>query len=61
MNTKHVENVRTYLIVYAMLVALLIATIVAAIFDFGAVGLTIAMGIAVPKGCTSGSPGRTYR
>jgi len=49
MNTKHVESVRTYLIIYAMLIALLIATIVAAIFDLGAVGLTIAMGIAIAK------------
>jgi cytochrome c oxidase subunit 4 len=46
---KHVESVRTYLVIYAILIALLIATIIAAIFDFGAIGLTIAMGIAVAK------------
>ena len=45
----HVDPIRDYLVVWLALLAALVVTVWAAMFDFGALSVPIAMGIAVVK------------
>jgi cytochrome c oxidase subunit 4 len=45
----HILPVSTYIIIFALLMGLMVATIIAAFFNFGSLGLPIAMAIALTK------------
>ena len=49
MNHEHITPVRTYLVVFAVLVLLLLATIGISFLPLGQFGLVVAMGIAFSK------------
>lgn len=46
---EHVTPVKTYFIIYLSLMVLLVITVAVAFNDFGALNLSIAMGVAVVK------------
>jgi cytochrome c oxidase subunit 4 len=48
-HNPHIIPVRTYLIVFALLIALLTITVTVSLFDFGMLNLFVALGIAIVK------------
>jgi cytochrome c oxidase subunit 4 len=48
-HNHHIIPVRTYLIVFALLMALLVITVTVSLFDFGMLNLFVALSIATVK------------
>jgi cytochrome c oxidase subunit 4 len=48
-NNHHIIPIRTYLIVFALLMVLLVITVAVSLFDFGMLNLFVALSIATVK------------